>query len=124
MSDHRSSPARASNPLRERAEAAAQVTRGDITRMTPEEIQRLVHELQVHQIELQMQNEELRQAQSELARSRDRFSELYDCAPVGYVTIDAEGVVVEANLTAAAMFGVERAALVGTNFNRVVARGG
>jgi PAS domain S-box-containing protein len=122
MSDHHSSPARPSNPLRERAEAAATVTRGDITRMTPEEIQRLVHELQVHQIELQMQNEELRQAQSELARSRDRFSELYDHAPVGYVTTDAEGTVVEANLTVASMFGVERGALVGVNINRHVAR--
>jgi PAS domain S-box-containing protein len=122
MSDHHSSPARPSNPLRERAEAAATLTRGDITRMSPEEIQRLVHELQVHQIELQMQNEELRQAQSELARSRDRFSELYDRAPAGYVTTDAEGTVVEANLTAAAMFGVERGALVGVNFTCFVAR--
>jgi two-component system sensor kinase FixL len=122
MSDHRSSPARSSNPLRERAESAARATRGDIERMSPEEIQRLVHELQVHQIELQMQNEELRQAQAELACSRDRFRELYDGAPVGYVTVDAEGRVVEANLTAAAMFGMERGELAGGDFTRFVAR--
>lgn len=122
MSDHRSSPARSSDPLRERAEAAARATRGDIERMSPEEIQRLVHELQIHQIELQMQNEELRQSQAELARSRDRFGELYDNAPVGYVTVDGAGRMVEANLMAAVMFGVERGELVGGEFTRFVAR--
>jgi PAS domain S-box-containing protein len=122
MSEPPATPSSSADTLRERAEAATRVTRTDIGRMAPEEIQRLVHELQVHQIELQMQNEELRHAQSELARSRDRFSELYDHAPVGYTTIDAGGKLLEANLTAAAMLGVGRGELVGGNFTRFVAR--
>jgi hypothetical protein len=54
------------------------------------EVQKLFHELNVHQIELQMQNEELRHAQEELAHSRDSFVELYDFAPVGYLILNPE----------------------------------
>lgn len=122
MSDHPSIPSSSADRLHERAESATRMTRADIGRMSPDEIQRLVHELQVHQIELEMQNEELRHAQAELARSRDRFSELYDHAPVGFVTHEAGGKVLEANLTAAAMLGVGRGDLVGGNFTRFVAR--
>jgi PAS domain S-box-containing protein len=114
-------PLEEAQPLRERAEAAAQLTHSAIARLSPEEAQRLVHELQVHQIELQMQNEELRQTQCELARSRDRFSELYNQAPAGYLTLDADGRLLEANLTAAAMLGVEPTALAGEPFARFVA---
>ena len=81
----------------------------------------LVHQLQVHQVELEMQNEELRQAQMDLAAARDRFIDLYDLAPVGYVTLDSEGVVVGANLTSAAMLGEDRQALLGRRFARLVA---
>ena len=109
-------------PLRQRAEAAVRTSRTDIARMSPEEKQQLVHELQVHQIELEMQNEELRRAQGELAQSRDRFNHLYDFAPVGYVTLDPDGTVLDANLTLATMLGVERGKLVGNKFTRFVAR--
>ena len=109
-------------PLRQRAEAAVRTSRTDIARMSPEEKQQLVHELQVHQIELEMQNEELRRAQAELAQSRDRFNHLYDFAPVGYVTLDPDRTVLEANLTLATMLGVERSKLVGGKFSRFVAR--
>ncbi len=91
--------------LRERAEAASDALRPDIADMPAEEVRRLLHDLQVHQIELEMQNEELRRAQAELGESRDRFSELYDFAPVGYVTFDHDGTVLEANLTLATMLG-------------------
>lgn len=107
--------------LRERAEAGLRTSHSDVAAMPPEDIQHLVHDLQVHQIELRMQNEELRQTQAELGQSHDRFSELYDFAPVGYVTLDHGGTVLEANLTLAAMLGVERSHLVGKKFTRFVA---
>ncbi len=80
--------------------------------MAPEEVRNLVHDLQTHQIELEIQNEELRRIQEELVESRDRYSDLYNFAPVGYVTLSRQGVIIEANLTLANMLGVERGALV------------
>ncbi len=80
--------------------------------MSPEEAGRMLQELRVHQIELQMQNEELRRAQLELDAARTRYFDLYDLAPVGYVTVSEEGLILEANLTAARLLGVERGALV------------
>jgi PAS domain S-box-containing protein len=76
-----------------------------------DDVQKIVHELEVHQAELEIQNEELRRSQGELTDSRDSFEELYDFAPVGYLTLDSEGRILKANLTAAKMFGVERSNL-------------
>ena len=86
----------------------------------PVEPQRLLHELQVHQIEREMQNEELRRAQGELEASRARFFDMYDLAPVGYLTIGEQGLIREANLTAAALFGAARGALVGQPLSRFI----
>lgn len=72
------------------------------------DLQALAHELQTHQIELELQNRELRAAQDELLQSRDRYMDLYDLAPVGYVTMSDAGLVLEANLTFASMLGCER----------------
>jgi PAS domain S-box-containing protein len=102
---------------------ATRASGSHIAGLPPEEIQRLVHELQTQQIDLEVQNQDLRRAQAELGRSRDRFNDLYDFAPVGYLTLDGAATVLEANLTAAAMLGVERAELVGHKFHRFVARG-
>src|ERR1039457_7273982 len=77
-----------------------------------DEANRLLHELQVHQIELEMQNEELRRAQAELDAVRARYFELYDLAPVGYCTITEKGLIQEANRPAATLLGVTRGALV------------
>lgn len=78
------------------------------TVMTPEETQKTLYELRVHQIELQMQNEELRRVQLELEALEARYFDLYDMAPVGYFTLDDKSRILETNLTAAAMLGVTR----------------
>ena len=72
----------------------------------------VLHELRVHQIELEMQNETLRQAQSALEESRDRYVELYEFAPVGYLTLTTDGLIADVNLTAVKLLGVERKALL------------
>ena len=80
--------------------------------MSPEEMRRTLHELQVHQIELEMQNEEMRRTQVELDAARVRYFDLYDLAPVGYCTISKQGLIMEANLTASTLLGVPRCKLV------------
>ena len=76
--------------------------------------------LRVHQIELKMQNDELRRIQIKLEKSRDRYSHLWDFAPSAYFSVNETGIVTEANLTASAMLGHERAAVVGQRFTRFI----
>ena len=89
----------------------------------PAEHARLLHELQVHQVELETQNGELREAQQLLELSRDRYADLFDFAPVGYVTLDERGFIREINLTAAGLLGEDRLRVEGTPFRLHVAPG-
>jgi PAS domain S-box-containing protein len=115
-------PAADAGVLRRRAEERLQAEEFKADLARPElESARLLHELQVHQIELEMQNAELSQARDELEKSLERYTDLYDCAPVGYLTLDRDGVVVAANLTGAALLGVERSRLVGRHFAQFIA---
>jgi PAS domain S-box-containing protein len=82
----------------------------------PNDINELIHELEVHQIELEMQHRELQQAYENLEKARQQSADLFDFAPVGYLVTDRDGVILSANLTAAAMLGVERNELAQTRF--------
>lgn len=102
--DHREN----ANPLRKRAEEALHGKPVDLGGLPLEDIEKLVHELQVHQVELTLQNEELRRVQWELEASRDLYSQLYDFAPVGYCTINQKGIILKANQTLAALLGIRK----------------
>jgi PAS domain S-box-containing protein len=82
--------------------------------------QRLLYELRVHQIELEAQNEELRRMQRELDASLSRYIDLYDRAPVGYCTVSEKGLILEANLTLAALLGAAPAVLVKHSLSRYI----
>jgi len=81
---------------------------------------KLVHELQVHQIELEMQNDELRQAYLTAETALKKYTMLYDLAPMGYLTLDRNGTISELNFTAAEMIGERRFSLENTNFKLFV----
>lgn len=76
--------------------------------LTEEATQRLVQELEVHQIELEMQNAELRQARDSVEKALNRYTDLYDFAPVGYFTLDVSGDISAVNLAGASLIGSVR----------------
>ena len=107
--------------LRSRAEKLLAAKTGELKKIPKTDVVSLVQELQVYQIELEMQNEELRQAQANIAGARDRYADLYDFAPVGYFSLDRNGIIREVNLTGAGLLGLERSRLVDQPFCRSVA---
>lgn len=107
-----------SSALRHRAEKRFSETWTSMRPPTTQEDNlKLIHELQVHQIELEMQNEELTQARTEMEEGLEKYSVLYDFAPVGYFTLTDDGIIKEVNLTGASLLGVTRSHLINQHFS-------
>ncbi|MGR9116622.1 MAG: PAS domain-containing sensor histidine kinase [Gammaproteobacteria bacterium] len=106
--------------LRKRFEAMVSASGSDIDQMSRDDIRKLVYEFQVYQIELELQNEELRSTQHQLELSLDRYSQLYDHAPIGFLTLDQQGVIVQANYKASKILGCERARLTGKKLTEFI----
>jgi PAS domain S-box-containing protein len=117
------SPVKVPGNLRVRAEKFLTAGGLDLGPASPDDALQLVHELQVHQIELEMQNEELRRAQATITETGNRYADLYDFAPVGYVTLGPQGLINEINLTGARLLGAPRDSLLHKPFILFVAPG-
>ncbi len=109
--------------LRQRAEELLPHQPKELAKLSPEDMQHLLHNLQVYQIELEMQNNQLRQTQQQLEESRAKYTALYDLAPVAYFTIAETGLILEANLTGANLLGVDSIALLKQSISRFMAGG-
>jgi len=106
----------------ERAMRLKSLDVGDISTLSQNDVRRLIRELQVHQVEVKMQNEELRRVHRQLRESRDRYSDLYDFAPVGYFTLSNDWMILEVNRTAATMLGTTTDALLNKPFSAFVCK--
>jgi len=102
--------------LRQKAEEQLKTKQRSTEQVSVDDVTRLLHELQVHQIELEMQNEELRHAYETTETALKKFTMLYDLAPMGYFTLDRDASITELNFTGADMLGDKRFSLVNSNF--------
>ena len=113
--------------LRQRAELQAQQIIAEKSEIaipkTHNEVLGTLHELHVHQIELELQNQELRCAQLALEETQARYFNLYDMAPVGYITLSEAGIITQANLTASILLGLARGILVGKPISSIISKG-
>lgn len=109
--------------LRQRAEEALRGKPVILDDLSSQDIQYLLHELQVYQEELTLQNHELRRAQLELEAARDQYADLYDFAPAGYCTLDRRDLIVEANQTLVELIGVERKDIIDHKLSQFVEPG-
>jgi len=109
-----------SQDLRRRATERLRGRHGKVIDMPAADVATLVHELEVYQVELEVQNEELRRAQLELAGALERYRDLYDRAPVGYLTLDTEGKVLQANQAAARLCFRDREEIEGQRLEKIV----
>ncbi len=106
------SPGSTTNKFRHRAKKDRRATTDtNLSTVSNEEKAQLIHELRTHQIELEVQNEELRTAQMALQRSQTQYFELYELAPVGYLTLNEKGLILKSNLTASELLGVKKSVI-------------
>lgn len=121
MSDHSSGKKPGAKVLRTKAEKLLKQRLDTVANITSlQEAQRLLHELQVHEIELELQNQELLRTQAALEESYQKYSNLYDEAPIGYLTTDFDGKIIEVNSTLASMLGVSLEALQNSIFTQFI----
>ena len=90
--------------------------------LSPSAMRKLIQELRTHQIELEMQNNELRRSRAALDTAQARYFDFYDLAPVGYVSVSEQGLILHANLTTASLLGVARSKLAKQAFSRFIER--
>ncbi len=104
-----------------RSSAETQIANTSQTEYSPQSDHKTLHELHVHQIELEMQNEELQRAHALLEKSRDSYLQLYDFAPVCYLTLTEYGLIKEVNLTCTKLLGIDRKKMLNSQFAHYIA---
>jgi PAS domain-containing protein len=120
--DKDKSPSTIITKLRRAAEEQLKVKSAEVSfSRNEDEYQRLVHELEVHQIELEMQNAELCHVRYELEMALERYTDLYEFAPVGYFTLDHKGVILKLNLAGASLVSGIRSKMIGRHFGQFLA---
>lgn len=108
--------------LRQKAEEKLEHQRIKASSILNSDTKKLLHELQVHQIELEMQNEDLRKANEVNETALKKYTMLYDFAPMGYFTLSKDGTICDLNFTGADMLGESRFALVKSNFKLFISK--
>lgn len=108
--------------LRARAEAKVKNMLEPLRSFSMKEVKKVLHELEVHQIELEMQNHELRDSQQRLEVVGVQYTDLFDFAPLGYLILDEKGIIQNLNLTACAMLGLERLRIIGKPLSAYISR--
>jgi signal transduction histidine kinase len=106
--------------LRIRAEKELDSKMNGIEKMSSEDLKYLIHELNVHQIELEIQNEELKEARLQLEVSLDKYSDLYNLAPIAYFTLDKNGQIEDINTTGSSMLVTEKHFLINKRFQNFI----
>src|SRR5437016_4976600 len=111
--------ARSNADLRKEAERTICDSDG-VSALSAVEAQRLVHELRVHQVELEMQNEDLRSQREQLEALHNKYLDLYDFAPVSYISVTLSGIIREINLAGAQLLGQYRNQLIDKSFSAFI----
>ena len=106
--------------LREQAQEIIRQRSEDIPVPPQYDIMALIQELNIHQVELEIQNEELRRAQAEISLLHKEYSDLYEFAPCGYITLDSKEIITHCNLSCVTILGLDRTRLIGGGFGRFV----